>query len=91
MGIKTEGLRRFGRSIDPGRPARKQAREQKAFMEQQQEEMSRQEMLEEARIAEEEDRIKRKRGRMLTGGRSLLIGPSPLGTTSELGGGGMYG
>ena len=85
-----EGYRML-KKADPGRPARKASRQQAAFMEQQTEEMKRQGMLEEARIAEEEDRIKRKRGRMLTGGRSLLISPSPMGTTSELGGGGMYG
>ena len=85
-----EGYRML-KSADPGRPSRKAARQQAAFMEQQTEEMAQQGMLEEARIAEEEDRIKRKRGRMLTGGRSLLISPSPMGTTSELGGGGMYG
>jgi hypothetical protein len=91
MGDKTKGARRTFKKLDPGRSARKQAREQKAFMEQQQEEMARQEMLEESRIAEEEDRIQRKRARMVTGGRSLLIGTSPMGTTSEIGGGGMYG
>jgi len=83
--------RRTFRRLDPGRPARSAAREAEAFQEQQMEEMNRQEMLEEARIEEEEDRIKRKRSRMLTGGRSLLIGTSQMGTTSELGGGGMYG
>ena len=86
-----EGIKRFGRSIDPGRPARKASREQASFLKTQTEEMMKQEMIEEDRIAEEEDRIKRKRARMLTGGRSLLISPSPMGTTSELGGGGMYG
>lgn len=69
-------------------PAERQA---KWARRQQEEELGRQQMMEEARVAEEEDRIRRKRARMLTGGRSLLIGTSPLGTQNELGGGGMYG
>jgi len=77
--------------LDPGRPARRYERRAKEAHEQQMDEMSRQEMMEQARIAEEEDRIKRKRARMLTGGRSLLIGTSPMGASSEIGGGGMYG
>lgn len=85
------GMGKLLKKADPGRPARRAEREQSAFIDQQREEMGRQQMLEEARVAEEEDRIKRKRSRMLTGGRSLLIGTSPMGTTSELGGGGMYG
>ena len=88
---KMKGAKRTFRRLDPGRPARKAAREQADFYEQQEEEMNRQEMLEDARVEEEEDRIRRKRSRMLTGGRSLLIGTSQMGTTSELGGGGMYG
>jgi len=86
-----EGLKRFGRSIDPGRPGREATREASAAAMRTEETMNRQRMQEEARIAEEEDRIKRKRYQAQGGRRSLLISPNPMGTSSELGGGGMYG
>jgi hypothetical protein len=79
------------KKLDPMRPMRQMERraEQAAMM--QEEELDKQRMMEEARKAEEEDRIKRKRLQSLTGRRSLLITSSPMGTTDELGGGGMYG
>lgn len=69
---------------EPVKMAKQQRREQSA-------EIRRQRMMEEARLAEEEDEINRRRLRTQTGGRSLLIQTNPLGSTADLGGGGMYG
>jgi hypothetical protein len=79
------------KKLDPGRPARQATRQAAEAALQTEETMDRQRMQEEARIADEEDRIKRKRYLSQGGRRSLLIAPNPMGTSSELGGGGMYG
>ena len=81
----------MAKRLDPGRPARHASKAAAAAAARTEETMNQQRMQEESRIADEEDRIKRKRYAAQTGRRSLLISPSPMGTTSELGGGGMYG
>jgi len=88
---KFGGVRQSLRKLDPGRPAREMQREAAEAALTQEEAMNQQRMQEEARLAEEEDRIKRKRYQAQTGRRSLLIAPSSLNTSSDLGGGGMYG
>ncbi len=91
MGDKKTSYRWDLGRLDPGKPARRARRDAEAAATRSEQAMDRQRMMEEARIADEDDRIKRKRMMSRGGGRSLLISSSPLGTTDELGGGGMYG
>lgn len=69
--------------LDPG----KSTRAAKRASDTQRKEMEKQKQLEQMKIAEEEDVIGRKKALAKSGGRSLLIATSPLGVSTQLGGG----